>query len=138
MNRWMALGCLLLVASTATAQEMAVAADEVAAPPPAAPREPLGIGGWVGVQLNIGAGHDPMLGVAQVDMLPSLDWSMTVLDDNLRISHRITYGVRELYLDPDTRMSAQTVRSELGIAIESDVGPYIGGRVGGAYTWDLS
>jgi hypothetical protein len=151
---------VLLSSSVAAAQTLEIAAEvagAVDAPPadaaPPAPSAPSatpsrapdpepeearrhGIDGWLGGHLVLGAGTEWVRGVGGPDVVPAVEYSMTF--GFVRVGSRLTWGVRKLEApDGDALAWAQTIRGEWSVAFESDVGPYVGARMGVAHTWDL-
>jgi hypothetical protein len=132
----------------ATAQTLAVDAEPappapsaVATPPAPSSSAPSArqseLSGWMGAHLLIGAGEDWTRGLDQLAVLPALDFSW-MIGDVLRVGYRFTHGALSLTNAAGEEIAlAQTVRTELAVAIESDVGPYVGARIGIAHTWDL-
>ncbi|HJL17098.1 MAG TPA: hypothetical protein RMH99_15640, partial [Sandaracinaceae bacterium LLY-WYZ-13_1] len=66
----------------------------------------------------------------------ALTYSMTF--GPIRVGHRLTWGVRKLADEGGDAVGwPQTLRSEWTVAWESELGPYVGARMGVAHTFDL-
>jgi hypothetical protein len=131
---------LLTQLQPAAAQTLAVDA-EPAPPAPASsepsPRRRGELTGWMGVHLLVGAGEDWTRGLGQVALLPTLDFSVMV-SGVLRLGYRVTHGALSLVDAAGEEVAlAQTLRNELAIGVESDVGPYLGARIIVEHAWDL-